>query len=476
LDNCKTIHDLKKIKVLDPACGSGSFLVKALNTINDKYKKLGAPGNAFTKIQILKENIYGIDLDEQAVEIARLNLLLSVLDGQIKLPLLSNIKNGNSLISGTDEELEKYFGKNFREKKPFNWREEFPEVFEQGGFDAIIGNPPYVRVDSLDKNDKNFWKDVFKSSEGKYDLYYLFIENSIKLLKLGGHLGYIVPNKFCVADSGKELRNFIFDLFLIAEFFSVSNIDIFKEAANYPILLFVEKGTPKDKIELGFAKNEEEVLNKKFVNYVVNKNELNLLPVKIIPINVDKNILKIVINLINKHNKLNEYLKISEGLRIPDKYESKEKEKFSIAKQYQFTRYSIIKKGSFINSNNFGQVINDKSERFMNSQKEKIIIAEDALSITVTLDTNKNIPQGGVYFATLIEDKISIKFLLGLLNSKLLSFIYRVLFGGMHMGGGYLRYRTAFLEQLPARFVDKEKQSRIVSLVERIIKLNKEIH
>jgi len=476
LDNCKTIHDLKKIKVLDPACGSGSFLVKALNTINDKYKKLGAPGNAFTKIQILKENIYGIDLDEQAVEIARLNLLLSVLDGQIKLPLLSNIKNGNSLISGTDEELEKYFGKNFREKKPFNWREEFPEVFEQGGFDAIIGNPPYVRVDSLDKNDKNFWKDVFKSSEGKYDLYYLFIENSIKLLKLGGHLGYIVPNKFCVADSGKELRNFIFDSSLIAKFFSVSNIDIFKEAANYPILLFVEKGTPKDKIELGFAKNEEEVLNKKFVNYVVNKNELNLLPVKIIPINVDKNILKIVINLINKHNKLNEYLKISEGLRIPDKYESKEKEKFSIAKQYQFTRYSIIKKGSFINSNNFGQVINDKSERFMNSQKEKIIIAEDALSITVTLDTNKNIPQGGVYFATLIEDKISIKFLLGLLNSKLLSFIYRVLFGGMHMGGGYLRYRTAFLEQLPARFVDKEKQSRIVSLVERIIKLNKEIH
>ena len=120
LDRCKTIHDLKKIKILDPACGSGSFLVRAIEAINDRYKKLGVKGDTFTKIQILMENIYGVDLDEQAVELARLNLLLSVLDGQVKLPLLPNIKNGNSLISGTDDQLKEYFGKNFRDKKPFN--------------------------------------------------------------------------------------------------------------------------------------------------------------------------------------------------------------------------------------------------------------------------------------------------------------------------------------------------------------------
>lgn len=476
LDKCKTVHDLKKIKVLDPACGSGSFLVKALEMINDKYKKFGAKGNTFTKLQILTENIYGVDLDEQAVEIARLNLLINALDERLKLPLLTdNIKNGNSLISGTDEELKKYFGKKFKEKKPFNWKEKFPKVFQQGGFDVVIGNPPYIRVDSLDKTDKDYWKKVFKSTKGKYDLYYLFIERGVDLLKNNGSLGFIVPNKFCVAESGKELRNFIFNSSLIAKFFSVSKIDIFKEAANYPILLFIKKGKPGDKIELGFAKNEEEILSNKFVSYLVDKNHLNLLPAKIIPINIDKNILKIVINLISGHSKLNKCLKISEGLRIPEEYELKKKEKFSIVKQYQFTRYSIIRKGSFISNYNLNKVINNKSERFINSQKAKIIIAEDALSITATLDTNKNIPQGGVYFATLIENKLSIKFLLGVLNSKLSSFVYQVLFGGMHMGGGYLRYRTAFLEQLPIKSGDKEKELKLINLVDKTLKLNKEL-
>ena len=277
LDKCKSINDLQKIKILDPACGSGSFLVAAMNFLIKKYEEFGAKPDGYLKIQILQQNIYGVDLDQQAVELARLNLLLNTFDSQTKLPNLGgNIKNGNSLISGTDEELEKYFGKNYRDKNPFNWQEEFSDVFKQGGFDCIIGNPPYVRVDSLDEEDKRFWKNYFITSEGKYDLYYLFIERSIKLLKDSGQLGFIIPNKFCVADSGKKLRIFILESSDIREFFSVSKIDIFKEASNYPVILCLRKGKSADDIIVSFAEHEEEIIKNNFQKNTINKHNLNL--------------------------------------------------------------------------------------------------------------------------------------------------------------------------------------------------------
>jgi len=139
LEEIKSIHELKQLKILDPACGSGSFLTKALEAINDKYKDFSSPGNQDTKAQIILENIHGVDLDPQAVELAKLNLLIDALDKKDKLPdLTENVRVGNSLISGSEEELKKYFGKNWRDKKPFNWEKEFSSVIKQGGFDVII--------------------------------------------------------------------------------------------------------------------------------------------------------------------------------------------------------------------------------------------------------------------------------------------------------------------------------------------------
>jgi len=469
LDNCKTIVDLKKVKVLDPACGSGSFLIKALEVIYKKYIEFGAPKNEFIKLEILTNNIYGVDLDEQAVEIARLNLLINALDSRIKLPSLTNIKNGNSLISGTDEELELYFGKDFRKEKPFNWEEEFPEVFKQGGFDVIIGNPPYVRVDNLDVKDKNYWKKTLKSSQGKYDLYYLFIEKSLMILKEKGKLGFIVPNKFCVAESAKELRNIIFSSSISANFLSVSKIDIFKDASNYPVILSLTKGNSIQKIELGFADSEQQIINNNLTIFELKISDEEYLPDRIIPINAKKEDIDLVIKLIRSKDKFKKYLKVSEGFRIPQSYESEHKEEYKIVKQYQFNRYSPISDGSYISADNLNEIINNNSERFLNSMKEKIIIAEDALQITATLDNENGIPQGGVYFGTLLEDTISIRYLLGLLNSRVLSYVYKVLFSGMHMGGGYLRYRTTFLDYLPVKLGNSQDNNLLVNCVSKII-------
>ena len=152
-------------------------------------------------------NIHGVDLDPQAVELAKLNLLIDTLNKKAKLPnLTQNIHNGNSLISGTDEELKKYFGRNFHDKKPFNWKEEFPEIFKQGGFDVIIGNPPYIsfysRESSLDayKDDLKWLADKYeftqKYNDRRLNTVVFFIEKSIKLLKPNGYLGFIVDANF----------------------------------------------------------------------------------------------------------------------------------------------------------------------------------------------------------------------------------------------------------------------------------------
>ena len=136
--------DASKIRVLDPACGSGSFLIKAFDILNEHHarkdknynqKTLAGENIAYSaKERILKNNIYGVDLDKQAVEIAQLNLLLKIAEKGHRLPLLQeNIKNGNSLIDDH----------NIAGDKAFNWQQQFKSVMSEGGFDVVIGNPPY---------------------------------------------------------------------------------------------------------------------------------------------------------------------------------------------------------------------------------------------------------------------------------------------------------------------------------------------
>lgn len=256
LERCRTIEDVKRVKVLDPACGSGSFLVQALELINDKYKEMGAPGNILTKIQILTENIYGVDLDEQAVEIARLNLLINALDGKMKLPSLDqNIKNGNSLISGTDAELKKYFGADFRDKKPFNWEEEFPDVFKQGGFDVVIGNPPYIfaRGGNFDESEKSYYYNHYRLQKYQINTHLLFLERAYNLLKSNGRFGFIIPNNWLTINSFANLREFL--LKNVGDLSIVNAVDtIFGQASVDTCVLMFTKSNPTN-IHLGEIKD-----------------------------------------------------------------------------------------------------------------------------------------------------------------------------------------------------------------------------
>ncbi|HHT9139001.1 MAG TPA: Eco57I restriction-modification methylase domain-containing protein [Candidatus Wunengus sp. YC60] len=269
LDSCQSINDLTKIKVLDPACGSGSFPIKALELISAKYKEFGYSDD-LVKLSILGQNIFGVDLDKQAVEIARLNLLISSLNRKLRLPsLLNNIKKGNSLISGNDKDLKEYFGKDIQSYDPFQWQEEFPEVFkENSGFDVVIGNPPYLSYYSKfsqkpSESEVSYFVNHFllwpnKNKTPRINSIMLFIYKALELLKPGGKCGFVVDNDFLTIKAFREIRRYILEN---------CQIDLIVESAPFPninidvSLLLITKldanNLPDDKTVKWVSKLEE---------------------------------------------------------------------------------------------------------------------------------------------------------------------------------------------------------------------------
>lgn len=200
---------LLQITICDPACGSGAFLNEALNFLIHEHRyidELQAKvfGDAFVltdvELSILENNLFGVDINDESVEIAKLSLWLRTARPKRKLNTLSNnIKCGNSLISNP----------NIAGDKAFDWQTAFPKVFERGGFDVVIGNPPYVQIQSIKELSDSLEKQGYQTFEKTGDLYCLFYEKGNQLLKPNGLLGYITSNKWLRANYGKSLRQYI---------------------------------------------------------------------------------------------------------------------------------------------------------------------------------------------------------------------------------------------------------------------------
>ncbi|HUT58138.1 MAG TPA: N-6 DNA methylase, partial [Phycisphaerae bacterium] len=236
-----------RLRILDPACGSGSFLLGAYQRLLDWHRDWyvahdpeswaarrnprlfqGRGGEwrltTAERKRILLNNIYGVDIDSQAVEVTKLSLLLKVLEGESgetlarqlafaherALPdLATNIKCGNSLI-GSDfyegKQMSLLDDEEIYRVNAFDWEGEFAEIMAAGGFDAVIGNPPYVRILRLPR-EKRYFKKEYVSAFGSYDLYVLFMERALLLVRDKGIVGLITPNKFFVADYAAPIRN-----------------------------------------------------------------------------------------------------------------------------------------------------------------------------------------------------------------------------------------------------------------------------
>ncbi len=303
----KAPAEVAGLAVVDPACGSGSFLLGAYQYLLDwhrdwyiehlvpvikekgatspevrallvpaaapvKGKKAGAPALPIFQVgpggsrvrsdwrlttaerkRILTGCIYGVDLDPQAVEVTKLSLLLKVLEDETEetvdaqrrlfaeraLPSLDrNIRCGNSLIGpdvhdhAPDLTIEER-----RQISAFDWPHEFPAVMQRGGFDAVIGNPPYVRQEGLGAQ-KEYFKTHYAVYAGTADLYAYFIERGVTLLRPGGRFAYIVANKWLRANYGAPLRRFLKGR-QIEEIIDFGDLRVFQDATTYPCILRV---------------------------------------------------------------------------------------------------------------------------------------------------------------------------------------------------------------------------------------------
>ncbi len=240
-------HDeIIKIKVMDPACGSGSFLIRAYDELLRYHAAVkGKPVaelDQWDRLPVLKGNIFGVDLDGQAVEIARLNLLLRSLARRDILPsLVDNIRRGNSLISGDEGELNKYFGKSWEDRRPFDWQHGFAPAVQGGKFDVVIGNPPYIRIQALPRDEADYYRDRFASASGSFDIYVLFLEKGIELLKPGGRLGFICSSKFLKSQYGAGILQMIGQKCTVENIVDLSAQTVFAEATTYPAIVVLKK-------------------------------------------------------------------------------------------------------------------------------------------------------------------------------------------------------------------------------------------
>ena len=517
-----TPEEIKKVRILDPACGSGSFLIRAYKELenywlhNSDFAQTTLDSEEFysKKVEILKNNIFGVDLDPKAVEIAQLNLLLQISERKQRLPILqNNIKVGNSLIDDP-----------FISDKAFKWEGEFSGVMKEGGFDIIISNPPYLKIEELPEKERKYYQENYSETYMKrYDAYALFTEKGVTLLKEGGIFGMIIPSTILNNLSFINIRKFLINSTSITKVVNLGG-KIFKGVNNDTLILILKKqrlnqittiydvpkygggiatikesgkvniranyGPPLYNIELRLTKEADKILTKMnqnsiplgeisncFQGLVTGSNEAYIVTKEQIfteglenklckPVLFGDNVSRYVkpnpkyyVIYVTKQTDINSFPKIKKRLEI-FKGELVRKREVKLGRQPWYSLHWPRESTNF-------------------ECEEKIVVQcirnlSLKRRIVATLDTKKLYADHTLNIIYSKNAKYNIKYVLGILNSKLINYLFQRRYVDINIKGIYLK-------EIPIRQIDFGSQldmhyyESMIELVNKILNLNDEL-
>jgi type I restriction-modification system DNA methylase subunit len=481
----KKPEEVSQLRVLDPACGSGSFLIKTFDTLKKCYEsynlnqknRTDAPADLtrFAALipdvekRILAENIFGVDLDPQAAEIAAVNLMLKTLKRGERLPLIlgDNIKCGNSLISGTEEELKKYFGEKWNEEKPFDWQKEFAEILKAGGFDVVIGNPPHGA--KLSEEERDFFLEKYQVAKGYKNTASLFIERSVQLLKEGGIVGLVIPKSLTFSQKWNVTRKYILQNLKLLEIADISKA--FPGVLLEQIILLCRKKTGKTDSYLGTRL------------FWAKKPETCEVPMSLcmeldtFPIHVDPMSLAIYKKVMKKSRLLREMSKTSRGLPFQSKASNQKiPGSEALLRGDNIRPFYSVAPSLYITKN----YLEENREKVEALKKPKIvsqrIVAHvlnpvDHIIIMSTLDEEGLLDVDTVENTIVTNTNYDAKYVLAFLNSKFVSwFAYTFIFNKAVRTMDFDDYYVGKIPIFPA---NKDEQKSVAELVERLLKLTR---
>lgn len=610
ISHSKEIDELlRKVKIADPACGSGAFplgilneIVRARNILTfyinmievfkdkdeknywsrlDKKQKSRTPYKL--KLYAIQNSLYGVDIEPSAIDITKLRLWLSILvdstNNDVRpLPNLDfNFMIGNSLIDefegmklfdetllddkvlekklkkikkaenmklfrGIEEEqqdiLKEIFvkqslffnennsnkkkelkndieelennlikltltengnhkkleeiekGRKERRKGYFLWKLEFAKVFkENGGFDILIGNPPYIDSEEMTKHmfeEREIYKKIFSCAKGNWDIFIIFIELGYNILKENGIISYIVPNKLIGAKYSQTIKEYMMK-YKVLTLRDYSEVEVFETAAVYPIVFISQKYELKKqnviteimkdiiKIKSHFEIKKEDFYKDIFWDKFFSK---------------DSKEISLILKLLN-NKKLIEYVSIKGAATVGEAYKVKEvlidNTDLNIKKEeIKFINTGTIDKYKILWGNYDTQYIKSKykypiifeeelknisNERFKETRSEKLIVAGMSKEIEAVYDKGEYLAGKSTQLILEKDKNISLKYILALINSKLLVFFFRKMFNSLSMSGGFFTIGKEQLSNLPI-IIDKN-QKKYIDLVDEIIELKK---
>jgi len=490
--------NIKNLKILDPACGSGSFLIKAFdylyNEVKDKQdnqRKLNLDKHGFYsfKTEILKNNLYGVDLDNKAVEITKLNLLLKAAEKNRKLPeeLDLHIRKGNSLIDDESVSTKDYF----------KWGGDFQE----GSFDVVIGNPPYIRPENVVREEREYYISSKKYEKlfGRFDMYVLFIEKALKLLKEDGYLSFIVPYSFLNQNYSKKLREWILKEFRIINIIDLSQVKVFEQAEVSTCVFVIQKSKPELNHNLKVLKPQS--LDSINLSPITNlkQNLFLTTPQFMIRTDLDDKKMKVINKITKDIIKLSEIFYTVIGSVPHDSKTGASKDRLISQSKLEDSFKKYIE-GKDMNRYNlkWRKIYLDYQPKIMHRPKfpelfenEKLVIrnistkegllavyddenyyTNDTVSLCVPWFKLERVNIKGENITSQRVDyskSYNIKYCLGLVNSKVLNFYFK------HILSSNLHVYPEAIRNLPIKLPSPSQQQKIINLVDRILEKNKQL-